>query len=476
MKRLCLRCFLCLVILVSIFIKLAVISVYAQAGPVDFDRFEPSAGSPDTELELTLFGSGFDVIQNMEIIIDDMGVSDWQIESNDAIRVGIYIPPDTPPGPKRVEINYLADDAPFQAVIEDGFEVLVAGSVQLFSVDPPDGSPGTEMDIFLRGEGFAPAEDYDVGVEGVEVLGRDIESNEVMHARIFIPEDAPPGPRRVEVVVQRDGQPIFAALEDGFLVRESEQLPGTPTSSASAGSQQPPTPPPPNPPLPWIWFLITVLLSGASFAVGRMLTIRSRLSWKQKAKLQWQVQAQTRLPQPKKACEWACKASVSADLLNRWKVTRIELTPLSVRGRTPPKKYIGGSALDPLNELMSISDALLPQEEKRGRLTPVVNGLMTQVMAWEQEGQSPASIRLDAKLAGTINSEFGLYHCHQTKKGLSWGKKPLLKWKHKLNQPGGEFLGVLRGPAAGELDFAARARNELEECLLDLVSPARFRL
>lgn len=464
MKHWCIHCSLSLVILVFIFISLPITPVNAQEGPANFYGFDPSEGLPDTELKLTLMGSGFDVIEDMGINIEDISVSNWQIESEDTIYVLVYIPPDAPPGFKRVEINYQVDRTPFRAVIEDGFEVLepepppVVGSVQLYGVDPQEGSPGTEMDVILRGEGFTPADDFDVSIEGIEVLDREIESNEAIRAHIFIPEDAPPGPHPVNLVLLRYDQPLSAGLEDGFYVWIS----GLPTS----------TPPPaPNPPIPWVWPLITVLLSGASFTVGRVLTIRSKLTWKQTAKLQWQVQAQTNLPKPTKACEWACQKKLSLKG-GRWKVTRIDLTPLPVKGKSSPKKQLEGNALDPLNEL--INDISASQEEIKNNLTEVVDKLLAQIMAWENEGQSPASIRLDAKLAGAVDAEFKLYHCHQTPKGLEWGDD-LLNWKHKVNQPGGEFLGVLRGPTAGEEDFNTRASAQMEESLLELVRTVRFR-
>lgn len=443
----------------ALYILLTVPSVQAQEGPVDLDNLDPSAGTPDTELQLTLFGSGFEVIEQMDVIIDGVDVFDRQIVSPDTISLGVYIPPDAPPGPRQVEMNYLADNTPFQAFLENGFVVLesegqpFAAPVQLFAIDPPGGAPGEEFDILLMGEGFAPADDFGVNVEGVEIIDLERQSNEVIRAHIYIPEDAPPGPRLVEVVILREGEPFGAAIEEGFLV---------------SGVQ-----PPPNPPPTWIWPIIVVLFSGASFTVGRFLNLRAKILWQQQAKLQWQLQAKWGKPsQPAKACEWACEksASVSRD---RWKVTGIMLTPLPVKGKTPPPRSVSGSVLDPLNKL--VKDDNLPQKEKRQNLAGLLNALVAEINAWEQAGQSPASIRLDADLAGAVDIKFNLYHGRQTNKGLKWSDS-LLEWKAKLNQPGGEHLGVLRGPTVGEPDFAARARFELEECLLELIEATGSRL
>jgi hypothetical protein len=114
-------------------------------------------------------------------------------------------------------------------------------------------------------------------------------------------------------------------------------------------------------------------------------------------------------------------------------------------------------------------------DEIHRQLAPVVEALLAEVLAWEAEGQTPPSIRLDAELQAPIKAQFGLHHCHPTAQGLAWSKKPLLQWTRKLNQPGGEFLGVLRGPTAGEPDFATRARRELESCLRELIRVVRLR-
>jgi hypothetical protein len=224
-----------------------------------------------------------------------------------------------------------------------------------------------------------------------------------------------------------------------------------------------------------VWGGATVLLSGASFAVGHALALKSKLSWTEKAHLQWRVEAENKLPEPEQACQWACKVNTSADLWDRWHVTRIELTPLQMSGgkSLSPKRVEGDSVLKPINDLTNIARILERKDEVKQQLAPVVDALLTQIKVWRKEGQTPASIRLDARLKAPVNAQFNLCHCEQTRKGLAWVDR--LKWKTKLNQPGGEFLGVLRGPTAGEPDFAARARRELEAYLIDLVSVTRFK-
>jgi hypothetical protein len=364
---------------------------------------------------------------------------------------------------------------------ESGTEPPQPHQVHLDAVEPPEGEAGREIELALIGRGFGDARP-EVTIGGIEILDAWFESDEVIRARVFIPSDALPGPRPVQVVVTRDDERFVDSLEEGFFVLEPRREPPPPPSPMPL-TPVPPTATPSGPDggdgsgiQDWAWAGATVFLSGMSFAIGRTLAVKSKLTWTEKARLQWRVEAQNKLPEPQKVCQWACQAKVSADLLDRWQVTRLELTPLPLSGGSALwPKHVEGKVLAPVNDLANTGKILHREDEVRRRLAPLVDALLAQLMAWEQEGQTPAAVRVEAKLKAPINAQFGLYHCKQTKGGLAWGK-PLVTWKGKLNQPDGEFLGVLRGPTAGEPDFTARARRELEACLLELVSVARFRL
>jgi hypothetical protein len=217
-----------------------------------------------------------------------------------------------------------------------------------------------------------------------------------------------------------------------------------------------------------------LLIWMVGFAVGRAVTLRSRLTWKRLAELQWQLEARTKLPEPKQACTWTCQADVAADLLHRWEVKALQLTPLPVSGgKTPPARQVAGEALKPLNEAARIEHILEDEERTGRRLAPVVDALLQQILAWGREGPTPAAIRVDARLAREIKCGFHLYHCEQTAKALSWARRKT--WKRSLHQPAGDCLGVLRGPMADEVDFAARMREELEALLLKLIKGVRFK-
>lgn len=271
-----------------------------------------------------------------------------------------------------------------------------------------------------------------------------------------------------------------AALEGGFTVLGAE----------SPGGEEPPGEEAPSrsgwgqgggDDVAW-WLLVIGLLvggllggvigGGLGSAIGYSTALKAQVSWEKAAQLQWEIEAESELPEPKKVCTWACKATAKADLLNRWHVTALTLTPLPLaNGKTPPKRVVG-EAVAPLNE--AALHWLEGLDETRRRLAPVVDALLTQIRSWEAEGQTPASIRADAQVKGDVACEFALCHCEQRGTALGWIER--LKWKRTLRQPCGEMLGVLRGPAADEPDFAVRARGELEAQLLALVKAVRRKL
>ena len=444
------------------------------------DDVEPQQVRRDSEVELNIFGGNFlpgarveiggegVLVHGVEFINADHLQAFGEVEDDAPLgwREVIVINPDEQAGGRERALEVIDDEGP-----------TPLARPALYEVEPQEVEQGSEVELTLFGENFAEDMAGLIHGGGVEVREFHFVDPSRVIVRVAVSADAEPGPRLVELSTA-GGR---AELPDGLIVTEREA---------------PPSPPPPSPPtspisptatpsapegedslIPeWVWASATVLLSGLSFAVGRALGLKSKLTWTDKARVQWRVEAEKKLPEPQRACQWACKANVSADLLDRWRVTKIELAPLKSKGKTPPKKCVEDKVLlAPLNDLANIGKILHREDEVRRLLAPIVDALLAQIMTWEQEGQTPASIRVEAKLEAPINAQFGLYHCGQTKEGLGWGK-PRVTWKGKLNQPGGEFLGVLRGPTAEEPDFAARARRELEACLLDLVSVARFRL
>jgi len=447
----------------------------AQEPPIHVDAVEPPQGQPGEELTLLIHGGGFGDARQVQVIIAGIEVREARIESDEAITAQILIPADAPPGPRPVEV--VASFGPgeeFVAELAAGFSVIEApfppGPPQLYEVSPSQVARGSEAELTLIGENLTPETTVIIGGEGVEVYDWTMVDASRLIVHVGVHPDAAPGPRLV-VVETAAG---LAELPGGLIVAEEAPLPGpTPTTE--------PTPVPSTGTGGGDGGSLVLLSGGAllvwtlGFVVGRALTLRSRLTWQQLALWQWQLEASTRLPEPKKACTWTCKADASTDLLKRWQVTTLRLTPLPVAGgKTPPARQVSGKALTPLNEAARIEHLLEDEEHIRRRIAPVAQALLREILAWGEAGQSPAAIRLDVRLAREIKWGFRLYHCRAKGQNLVW--KEMKKWKGALHQPGGRFLGVLQGPRADEEDFARRAQTEIEALLLQLVKGVRFKL
>lgn len=438
--------------------------------PVYLRTVEPSEGQPGQELELTLLGGGFGEATKVRVFIGEIEVLDAWKESDEAVIAYVFIPEDAPPGPRTVEVIAVFEpDGEFPAVLEAGFSVLepegppLPDQPALYEVAPREVAQGSEVELTLFGENFVEEIEVFIHGGGVEVRESHFADPSRLIVQVAVSADAETGPRLVELITE-GGR---ADLPNGLIVIER----GSPSPSPPA----PPSPPSPNGIPSWVWPAVAILLGGLGGVIGRTLALRTRLTWERIAQLQWQVEATKELPEPKEACTWACQAKATADLLARWNVTALELTPLPLpSGKSLPAKRLEGAVLAPLNEATGIQHVLEDEDQTRRRIAPVVDTLLERILAWKAEGQTPASIRVDAHLAGDIECGFRLCHCEKTAKGLDWVER--MKWKGTLHEPAGECLGVLRGPTAGEPDFAARAREELEGFLLKLIRGVRFKL
>ncbi len=340
--------------------------------------------------------------------------------------------------------------------------------VRLERVEPPEALPGNALTITIWGGDFGDAQEVQVFIPDVEVQEAWVESPEQIQAAIIIPEGAPPGPRPVEVVlVSEQAGKVVARLDEGFVITALSP-PGEPPSQPGGGQGT-------NGASLILLSGVALLVWAAGFAVGRALTLRSTLTWKRLAELQWQVEAKTNLPEPRKACTWTCQASASTGLLKRWQIEAISITPLPVSGgKTPSGREITGEALKSLNEAVRIK--ILPEDEaqRRQHVKPAAEALVRAVLAWGDEGKSPPAIRLDVRLQRDVKWGFRLYHCENTSTGLQW--KERRKWKGALHQPAGDCLGVLRGPTEGEKDFPARLQTEIEALLMQFVKSVRLKI
>jgi len=436
---------------------LIVLPVRAQE-PIYLKAVEPSEGNPGQELELTLWGGGFGSAQEVRLAMGDIEVLDAWIESDETIMIHVFIPEDAPPGPRPIEVvAVFGSNEEFGTGLDEGFFVLERRSHTspvVDGVEPQRVRRGSQVELNIFGRNFLTEAWVEIGGAGILVNRVEFISSEHLLALIEVEEEAPTGWR--EVVVINPGGQTGGRQKALQIVGEVPPYGAVP---------------------PWVWGGAAVVLLVLGGIIGRILTLSARLTWKRTAQLQWQLEATTELPEPKNACTWACKVHATTDLLKRWKVTALELTPLPLpSGKTPTVKRVDeGEILDRLTEATQPQYFLEDEARTRKRVAPVVNALLEQILTWKKGGQTPASIKIDARLSRDIKCEFKLYHCEIAGVELDWVDSGL-KWNGTLHQPGGECLGVLRGPTAGEPDFTIRAREELEGFLLQLVKGVRFKL
>lgn len=247
---------------------------------VRLDAVEPPEGQPGQQLELTLLGAGFGGAGEVQVLIGELEVMGAEVLSDDRVLARVYIPEIAPPGPRPVEVvAVFGENEEFRDGLEVGFWVQepdrpppgtepppeqppqpppqapqLQAQVNLRAVEPPEGHPGQELELTLSGNGF-PVDcvrcQAQVVIGGFDVQDVRVETNERIVARVRIPEDAPPGPRAVEVHVFLEARELaLAQLAGGFVVL-----------------QGPEPPPPPT----WIGFLILIFVVAMAGLAGRRL-------------------------------------------------------------------------------------------------------------------------------------------------------------------------------------------------------------
>ena len=294
-------------------------------------------------------------------------------------------------------------------------------------------------------------------------------ATEMIHIPMQIRDDLQQKRHRLELIVDPENR-IAEAREDNNRYAFEVVVPQliTPKSQYQA--------PLSGRPSLWLYLLTAVVLFALGIVTGRRLILKSRMKWKKRAELQWQLEAETELPEPTEACTWACKVKASTELLERWKVLTLQLKPLSVPSvKTSQAKQVKGEILEHLNEAARLQYVLDDKDSMHQHIQPVAEALLEQILEWKKEGKSPASVKLTAYLERNIKCEYRLYHCEETTSGPKW-KDSKKKWRGTLHQPANEFMGVLKGPDAREPDFIARAGEELEDFLLKLIKGIRIKL
>jgi len=316
--------------------------------------------------------------------------------------------------------------------------------VYLRSVEPSGGRPGQELVLTLRGGGFGGAQQVQVTIGDLEVWDVRVESDGVISVRVYIPDDALPGPRAVEVsVVLGQNEEFHALLADGFSVEGSGgELPSPGLESPDGDGSG-------------LWWLLilgaaVVMLAGATVAVA--LTVKL---YRSSVRSKWQEQAQEQeLPETCRAGSLYVRRQGLEIRPGRWKVAGLQVMLYDVAcGRRGPERELPPELVDRLDgmarrRLLQGEEAVLVREAGE-----IAQELVSLVTAWQSSSEGGRDVYLKARLeGGEASAKFVLYRC--VGKPGRWQK--VADWTAELKAVD-RFPFSLRGPAPGETPQAYRA-------------------
>jgi len=321
------------------------------------------------------------------------------------------------------------------------------------NVSPPEIFRGEGFTLEIFGGGFEP--ETEVAIEGVGIEGISFENETHLIVDGFVPEDAGPGPRRVEVF-NPDGR--TAAFEEGVVVVGEEIV-------------EPPVEPPieePTPPRS----LLLILIGGAvvlALGVGALTLVVRTAARSGRKSLQEQAQKQDPPDQCTPGGRWVKEIELGVQP-GRWLVDELRVTLYESASGTVGSRYQA-----PRNLLNEINDAIRARRRPGDQATlphvtlSLAGEFAATVVGWQALEQQGRDVSLDAKLAGgEAEVKFEVYRCKGQPPNTQWVKER--EWTAKVKATD-RHAGTVRGPVSGEPHdaYVARTRNDIEARLRELV-------
>ena len=312
--------------------------------------------------------------------------------------------------------------------------------LNLYEVSPAEAFPDDYFVMSLFGEGFLRVEIIEMEIEGVDVQDFWVESNNELGADVYVPADAPPGPRLV-IVRGSMGQnePVEAVLEGGFYVLEREEVPPVEPPPDEPPPDEPPVEPPFEPPIeppyipepefdfPW-WILILVLggLGAVAVAVVTLTVVLRRAGLKRS----WQQEASSQeLPKNCHPSTYINRREKIDIKPGRWKVTGLRVTLYDAARNLRGKTYaVPGDLVKKIDKVARQKLLQGDNAELHQQIVEMERELGALVLAWQNISDKGRDTYLDAHMeGGTAEAKFARYHCvgqpGQWKKVLEWTAK-----------------------------------------------------
>lgn len=340
------------------------------------------------------------------------------------------------------------------------------GEIELRSVSPKSGRAGEEYELTIRGRGFCGPATVQVGE--FEAGNVRVESDSTIRATLFIPHEAHPGPRRVEVVVDCGGpnETFGASLEEAFTIEESpsgqeggDEGGGDGRDLDEGGGFDP----------GWLLWPIIILVVGAIGVGGVALTItlvvRGRKSFAQKQAQQARTQQELAQQQLEAEAEEGelpdtCQSGTHKVIRSRpelkpgrWKVTGFKATLYDSRAAQR-----GGGERGDVHDVeeglvkridRGTRDRLLWGDSERlaAEVVEIGRALAAQIVAWQAGSEVGCDVYLEPEIEGGEGSvKYTLYRCVGPP---DWWRE-VRSWTVKA-QVVRHFGKGLRGPSPGEV-------------------------
>lgn len=334
---------------------------------------------------------------------------------------------------------------------------------RVVGIEPNEGQAGGQIQATIQGSGFD--QEAEVIIEGlkIEVVRR---SAQTLLVQIFIPDDAPPGPRDV-IVINHVGQAQEGRLPGGFIVLGRGEIEPAPTEPSDEE----------NGDIPWgIFGLLLGLLALVAAPVAAYLAWdagrRRRLTRQRQELERWQEEAQQELTRD-------CRPGAKLPIIGRkvksgtWEIVHLVFTvEVSVAGGPPYDDLhsVGGKIVQRLNEIAALRKRTSDEDRLRRMVTPVAGELAGLLWIWTRQKPLVSSITIQANVEGKVTYEFRLYECQKTDEGNHWQKKK--DWEGSVKEtrelPAGDLVGPQEREGKGQ--FRKRAAGALIVHLLDLTS------
>lgn len=215
--------------------------------------------------------------------------------------------------------------------------------------------------------------------------------------------------------------------------------------------------------LPLLEVFVTLgAIGGVIFTFRRIVEIRSRNKWQEKAK-------DEEPPETCQVCTHYCrKIELELEPAPR-KITHLSFGGYApVSGEQSKERQVKGKLVDGLNKAVMAHRRRENPEKLQEQVSPLAHTLLQQIMEWLRDESAPGDIYVTGHLeGGKVICQFMLYHCKRSGTVNVW--EEVAKWKAKIKDERNEFLGTLRDMESTEQGIPEQVASDLTRLLMQFI-------